>query len=741
MYKIENSLLIKDTSNNLLIISALDTFFKESHMLFSNLHLNYVLSRNGNDFFPLNDNLYDASWYKNIFIASSIIIDRFNSIINPNKNYVSIFEKESLSNFEAFLKNWKEINFVVKNNMEFDVYTRRNNGWEISETTLKIEQLLNARINIDTQLLKTTSLNLNNYQPLKVIVNEEPLDSFEDLLSYVSDIPEENSETSPLLPSIGTPKTKNEELIVQVDSLINWISDKEVNINKLNEGRAARPVNSLKKEMDQVLSWIASREKDLKEYKINAKFGYSTEEYNGLDDELKLILSEISSNDSLIKEAKTLFPVSDHKKEMDNILKWIDSRSKDLKEYRAMTYDPHFNNKLELTGIEKELVNLEFEIKETNADIKEVRGLFPVSDHKKEMDNILKWIDSRSIDLKEYKMRTKGLSDAEELRLIAIALKNAQKDLESSDILLKDVKKEQNKQKDLLRATKPISPLKKEMDSILKWIESKDADIKKYKLEIKGLSDAEELRLIAIALKNAQKDLESSDLLLKDVRKKEALLRATKPISPLKKEMDSILKWIESREVQVKNYKREMAILNIGKVPSKVKPITNNKKTKADLNEIRKEQDFLIDWASKKEKVISDEKNKILSKELNLNEKSKEELRQLLSDIRKAKIELSKIDKELMNTKKEISKTNKLTFEAKDILKPKTSSLVVTPKNKTSTFKTSLYKEETNILKIAFEALPSDVKKNASKKLPDMIKNLIEEGYIENKDKKNKKKN
>ena len=62
MFKIEQSLLIKKPNVELSLMAIIEEYYKEMHMLISNIHLTHVIMKdNVGKVFPLETNKYDGS--------------------------------------------------------------------------------------------------------------------------------------------------------------------------------------------------------------------------------------------------------------------------------------------------------------------------------------------------------------------------------------------------------------------------------------------------------------------------------------------------------------------------------------------------------------------------------------------------------------------------------------------------------------------------------------------------------
>ncbi len=474
MFKIEQSLLIQNPIFEVSLLSILDEYYKEMSMLINNIYLTHVsLSDKVGNVFPIKTNLYDASWYKNLLIASNIILDRFHNLIDPSIAYDSMFNNESTCDFVALANIWNKINFIIKYNLTDQDWKRHCERWDILATTHKIEKLITSNIRIDTSLLRTISLDMNSYKSVpKEIEDDSSFDNFIDTLT--------GKETT----IIETEKSDDINNVESLSQDIKQVQNEDayskeqvpssVNVKTNIDGQTRKELSPVKKEMDHLIKWIKEKESDLHAYNLRMKYGYDPELYKRIEKQLLIINDEKIYVDNQIIDAKKYMPISPLKKELEQLLAWINEKQAIIKKQN----DRNSGKSLltDLKDAEKLLSLVYDELNLVNEQTNIARQFLPKDPMLKELSTLNHWIEKRMIDVRAYKRKlNKNENINSELEAI-------EKEMAIVNNKLDDI----DKNIVILNKNKPISPLKAEMDEVLHWINNKEKEVKQYKTQQKS---------------------------------------------------------------------------------------------------------------------------------------------------------------------------------------------------------------------------------------------------------------
>ncbi len=652
MFKIEQSLLIKKPNVELSLMSIINQYYKEMHMLISNIHLTHVMMQdNVSKIFPLETNKYDGAWYKNILVASNIIFDRLHMVIDPSIQYDEVFKNEEECNFKSLATVWNKINFIVKYNMNEVDWKNKVKEWNIIATSRKLEELISTGVKINQPLLESIEFDVEKYKSVPKQLDATKNFEFDNLVNVLKGeekvVKAEKIETESTLAdlieeekalSIVNEESKNnvvnnveevKPIIInpRTDSPLPQPQQQTITIEPKPEIEASlgiekKPVSPVKKEMDQILRWISTREVAIKSYKSKLRLGYDPEELKRIEAKLKDIANEQSANDLLIAEAKKLIPPHAKKAEMDAILRWINSKNQEISKFKKLLSGSAMVNDSE--RLEKAIDNVKNEIQMIDGMISEARSFLPKDPMIKEMAALLRWTDARKSDINAYKRKlAKEDNINDELKLI-------EKEMVIVDKRIDNI----SNQIVIANKNRPIDPLKSEMDEILKWIEAKEKDI----------------------------------------------LLAKKELNKYEKELNNVLKLKSDVEKELEEITGKLNF------------------AEQDLDILKKQQNVIeaIDNIDKKIENTSDKSSTNLVVKKHVNDKS------LSTDD-----ELDRINQEMELVKK---KYNKITTEYEAALQK--------------------YKVEVKILQTAFEVLPKSLHKIASSNVDKMIDHLLEEGYI-----------
>ncbi len=471
MFKIEKSLLIQNPIFEASLLSILDEYYKEMNMLISNIYIAHVsLKDKVGKLFPINTNLYDASWYKNLLIASNIILDRFHNLIDPSIAYDSMFNNESTCDFVALANLWNKINFIIKYNLtdqDWKMYCKR---WDVLATTRKLEELIVNNIRIDISLLNSISLDMSSYKSIpKEIEDDISFNNFVDTLIGKETTIVEESQTSTIAGTQPSQTGANQGPNANTTLTTPTPMQDAIDINS----QTKKDTSPVKKEMDQLMKWVRERENDLRAYNLRLKYGYDPELYKRIEKQLSIINDEKIYVDNQIIETRKYMPISPLKKELEQLLSWVNEKQAIIKKQKDRDSGKYLLS--DLNNVEKLLTLVYAELSVVNEQTNSARQFLPKDPMLKELSILNHWIEKRMIDVREYKRKlSKNENVNDELKAIEkeMAIVNSKLDIIDNDIVI-------------LNKNKPVSPLKAEMDDILRWINNKEKDVKHYKSQHK----------------------------------------------------------------------------------------------------------------------------------------------------------------------------------------------------------------------------------------------------------------
>lgn len=518
MFKIEKALLItQQNAHDIAFINVIKQFLKETNMLVSNIHLTHVhMKEDVGSEFPLDTNLYDGAWYKNLLIAAEIIIDRLHSRISENKDYLKMFDDIQTCDFVEFAKKWNKINFMVKYNVEESDWDNLCKEYNIYATSRKLEEIIAKGVTINLPLLKSISLEVDKYKSIAKNLDSIGGADYDSLLSLLA--PKKMDE----IVEQTSPSTETQE----VSSPVGGVTTVSVIKEKA-------PLSPIKKEMDQILKWIKLRDEEISLWKQKQSRGYDPEEYKAINDKLATLEKEMAINEELLVEAKKLLPTDPMAKDMAQVLKWVKDREASIKKWKKQQ-DVNAASKEELKQIEKYLLLIEKELTQINSELQIAKSYIPVDPKAKEMVAILNWVKSRQQDIKLYKKQQAGQSINDELKLIEKELAITEKNSKEIETTIK-----------YINSNKPVDPLKNELDELLKWVNIKNKEISAAKIAEKKLAKKKQV-LLANEIKK-----ETSDLLVSNVSKDDNLVEKKELTPPELKTLPNNLPPIPSNELKI----------------------------------------------------------------------------------------------------------------------------------------------------------------------------------------------
>lgn len=455
MFKIEKTLLISQNVDNLAFINVIKQFLKETNMLISNIHLTHVqLKKDIGDSFPLETNLYDGSWYKNLLIAAEIIIDRLHSRIDPNKDYLKMFDDIHDCDFVEFAKKWNKINFMVKYNLQESEWLNMCKQFNVQSTSRKLEEIIARKVVINLPLLRSISLNIEKYRSVAKTLDNQGTADYDNLLSLL--VPKQ------------TEQTPSSNMASQDQSSLDSTKPQTMPSTSLLVNKEAKgPLSPIKKEMDQILKWIKLREEEIKLFKNKMNKTVDPQELKAIDRQLDAVWKELEANENLLKAAKNLVPVDPLAKDMAQIARWAKEQEDAIKRFHK-SRNGDTANKEELKELEKFLAMIQKDLVFVNDELAKAKNLLPTDPMVREMSTILSWIKSRQPDIRAYKRKLVGESINDELKLIERELS-----------LLDGRETEVETTIKYINSNRPIDPYKKELDELLRWITAKEKEIRK----------------------------------------------------------------------------------------------------------------------------------------------------------------------------------------------------------------------------------------------------------------------
>ncbi|MGL4951496.1 MAG: hypothetical protein ACRC4L_00775 [Mycoplasma sp.] len=242
MSKIENFLLLNNHEENKTLIEVIEQYLKEVNLLVSNLHTTYFVDNwNKAVSLPKKGKLYDVSWYKNILIASSILVDRLNGEDIVDKNYELSLTDYSNVTFNSLFDKWNKIIEIVKFNTNEFEWAEFNKRYEINQSTVRLEKLAHHNVQLDMDEFNKVSLNISIYPTSPVKFGDEEK-------SIVSDIKKWN--------------LKNIELS------FNWLKSNQRNIRTYKVKTKMKPIQNhelthINKMLDTLNTYLDENQKPI----------------------------------------------------------------------------------------------------------------------------------------------------------------------------------------------------------------------------------------------------------------------------------------------------------------------------------------------------------------------------------------------------------------------------------------------------------------------------------------------
>ncbi len=239
MNKIEEKLVISEPAESMVLLSAVEKFYKEANMVFNNIYLSEtIFNSEKTKVFPLPFDYYDASWYKNLVMSADMLIDRFHYELDNKKDYTECFNNTNECDFLAFAKRWNLINYIVKFNLDDNTWKTRSAEWKVSQTTIWVSELIAMGIKFDKDTFAEVALTNDMYEPIADAVGRN---GYQAIIDYILNNDEKKKaaanakkDTSASQAPAPAPEKKVEEE-VYVDPKSPAGVDKEMTKSYLNE--------------------------------------------------------------------------------------------------------------------------------------------------------------------------------------------------------------------------------------------------------------------------------------------------------------------------------------------------------------------------------------------------------------------------------------------------------------------------------------------------------------------------
>lgn len=531
MSKIEEKLTVNEPSDSMLLINALDDFYHESNMLFNNIYLSQtIFNQQKNKTFPLSFDKYDASWYKNLLVSAEMLIDRFHYNIDTSKDYSYLFDSINNFDFLSFAKKWNTINYVVKFNLDENMWKVKSSEWKISQTTIWLNELLSLNIKFDKTLLDEISFDCKYYEPLADAIGRN---GFDEIINYILGINDKKDDKNsrPQSPTQSSEQNLQtyrkpereidprspEGVSIEMDKLIEWILLKQATIRAKNavERPEQKEISPVRKVMIELIEWCENKEIICRTYQNIQKYGFDPYEYVAIIEDLKKVRElrkELNSKvDACLEFATNNDPdvrfkptKQIHRKYYKHIkleeeklplpagkelIKKLEKLNKELKETTKQTKNEILLVAEEIERLNsllspEERVDIDLELgkdkKEldkitndsTNIKVESVKEVInsKENDSNDELKELLENNDINNIE----KTKNKNIDELgnEKIRLIDEELKKVNKIIVSNKKVIKSKKE------------LPISKVRDEMDQLLIWMSLKvkecGEELKKY---------------------------------------------------------------------------------------------------------------------------------------------------------------------------------------------------------------------------------------------------------------------
>lgn len=368
MHKIENYLLFSQLKSTVTFNRATQQFLKESSLLINNLNTTYIVDAANPKVFPLEDRLYDASWYKNLVMAAQIIENHIYSEVDAKTDYLERLKDSSYVSLENFAKKWNMINLIVSNELQPEDLNQLCERYGTLTCSKKLEDLIESNIFFNMSELNEVSMNPNDYRKHADAIENEAL-----LANDITNFADEQSS------GLGADDESSEEWIQDIVG----IDDIEVRIvNEL--------VGAHIKDLDSMMNWFKANEGELKSYKMKKHITDRDLEFKSLSRLTDLVKNEITSNKQVINKILTKLPADPRITDCNELLQWADSRIDAIIIHRNFieNSDPEKQALL----IKNEIALAKNSLHEMQAKIKAIRDKKPSHPGIHYLEEIIKWV-------------------------------------------------------------------------------------------------------------------------------------------------------------------------------------------------------------------------------------------------------------------------------------------------------------------------------------------------------------
>ncbi len=606
MNKIEEKLVITEPADSMILMNAVDKFYKEANMLFNNIYLSVTIFNNEKiNTFPLEFDFYDASWYKNLLMSANMLIDRFHYELDETKDYTSCFDSLNECDFLAFAKKWNLINYVVKFNLDDNTWKVKSAEWKVSQTTTWISELITMGIKFNKELFDTVAMNNDLYEPFADAVGRN---GYQAIIDYILNNDEKKKAAAKAAASANTSSSTpppvveaKEEVYVdpkspagvdkEMTKLLEWVLLKQATIRAKNapDRGEVKEVSPMRKVMLELLEWIDNKEVVCSVWSNRKKYGFDPFEYKAIVDDLKAVTELRAKLDADVDgclEFATNNDPDTRFKPVKQIHRKYNKAQKVLQEELKL---PNHGKDLikKLDKLSKELKetdkNARTEIALVLEEIEKLNNMLPVEEKINLAEELapLPWLEENSKDKKKVNKDPYGeeATSSETLET---------KDAEGSTST-------NSEGTELSPAEEMVIANKNELHDLMD-----DNEINEFikKTKSKNIDDLAEEKLALI-----DKELKKINSIMSN-NKKAIKKEMDKPISKVSDEMDQIIIWIgakcDSLKPQIKDLGYELHgksyleynISKIGeepKVEELIEALINPPKEETKKEEVKKE--------------------------------------------------------------------------------------------------------------------------------------------------------
>ncbi|MGL4950482.1 MAG: hypothetical protein ACRC4M_01415 [Mycoplasma sp.] len=377
MYKIENFLLLNKLEKNTILLDVAKQYLKEFNLLITNLHQTYVVGNEENTIvLPHADSLYDISWYKNILIASEIIDDRLNSKILEDKNYVAILSDPTCASFTKLAATWNKINLMISFNIPESEWIQIYQEFSISDSSIKLQALVDQNVQFNMEEFNKISLDLNQYVKVKTI-DENHLEASIN----------ENPSNDPI------------DAKVEFDNLEIRVANEAIDRNVKN--------------IELILKWLKTNEKNIKLYKSKMKIKAASHELDHINKLLAALDKYLTQNETSLKALKDKLPENSLLNDLSEMSAWAEGKQEDI--HINNIKKEHGQNAADIYVVEKEIAKTEAKLNEVSEIIHTRNSEKQIPEAVKGFEEASEWTDTKQSSIASFKKKKHFIKTAAEV--------------------------------------------------------------------------------------------------------------------------------------------------------------------------------------------------------------------------------------------------------------------------------------------------------------------------------------